>query len=72
MIIEIDNGINDVSECGKVYTGKADIQRLYGFLLEGSKNHLRAYVRNIEKVIGEGNYKAQVISQEDVDEILGR
>jgi hypothetical protein len=33
---------------------------------------LRAYVRNIEKVIGEGNYKAQVISQEDVDEILGR
>ena len=72
VIVATDNGINDVSECGKIYTGKADIQRLYGFLLEGSKNHLRAYVRNIEKVIGEGNYKAQVISQEDVDEILGR
>jgi hypothetical protein len=72
VIVETDNGIDDVSECGKIYTDKADIQRLYGFLLEGSKNHLRAYVRNIEKVIGEGNYKAQVISQEDVDEILGR
>jgi len=72
VIVATDNGIDDVSECGKIYTVKADIQRLYEFLLEGSKNHLRAYVGNIEKVIGEGNYKAQVISQEDVDEILGR
>lgn len=72
VIVETENGIDDVSECGKVYTDKADIQRLYGYLLKGSKNHLRAYVKNIEKTIGEGNYKAQVISQEEVDEILGR
>ena len=49
-----------------------DIQRLYGNLLAGSKNHLRAYVRNIEKQIGEGNYTAQVLTQEQVDDILGR
>ena len=72
VIVETDNGINDVSECGKIYTDKADIQRLYGSLLEGSKNHLRAYVENIEKQIGEGNYKAQVLPQEEVDAILGR
>ena len=72
VIVETENGIDDVSECGKVYTDKADIQRLYGFLLEGSENHLRAYVENIEQQIGEGNYKAQVLTQELVDEILGR
>lgn len=72
VIIETDNGINDVSECGKIYTDKPDIKRLYGFLLEGSENHLRAYVLNIEKQIGEGNYKAQVLTQEEVDAILER
>jgi hypothetical protein len=72
VIVETDNGINDVSECGKIYTDKADIQRLYGSLLEGSKNHLRAYVKSIEKQIGEGNYMAQVLTQEEVDIILGR
>lgn len=72
VIVETENGIDDVSECGKVYTDKADILRLYGFLLEGSENHLRAYVKNIEQQIGEGNYKAQVLTQEQVDEILGR
>ena len=50
VIVETDNGIDDVSDCGKVYTYKADIQRLYGFLLEGSENHLRAYVKNITAV----------------------
>jgi hypothetical protein len=40
--------------------------------LEGSKNHLRAFVGNIESVIGEGNYVAQYLTQEEVDEILGR
>lgn len=72
VIVDIDNGINDVSECGKIYTDKPDIQRLYGSLLEGSENHLRAYVLNIEKKIGEGNYTAQVLTQEQVDAILGR
>lgn len=72
VIIETDNGIDDVSECGRVYTDQRDIQRLYDSLLAGSKNHLRAYVRNIEKIIGEGNYRAQVLPQEEVDDILGR
>ena len=70
--IETDNGIDEVSECGKIYTSKADIQRLYGSLLEGSENHLRAYVSNIEKQIGAGNYQAQVLTQDQVDAILDR
>ena len=71
-ILEADNGIDDVSQCGRVYTDEPDIQRLYDSLLDGSKNHLQAYVHNIEKIIGEGNYRAQVLSQDDLDEILGR
>jgi len=72
VILETDNGINDVSECGKVYTDKPDIQRLYSSLLDGSDSHLEGYVNNIEKIIGEGNYQAQVLSQELVDAILDR
>jgi len=72
VIVDTDNGINDVSECGKVYTDKADIQRLYSSLLDGSDSHLEGYVNNIEKIIGEGNYQAQVLSQEMVDAILDR
>jgi len=71
-IVDMDNGIDDISECGRVYTDQPDILRLYGNLLEGSESHLRAYVKNIEKFIGEGNYEAQVLEQEQVDEILGR
>ena len=70
VIVETDNGIDDSSECGKVYTEKPDIQRLYENLLAGSKSHLRAYVMNIEKQTGEGSYSAQVLSQEQVDAIL--
>ena len=72
VIVETDNGINDVSECGKIYTDNADIQRLYSSLLDGSDSHLEGYVQNIEKYIGEGNYQAQVLSQEQVDAILDR
>jgi hypothetical protein len=72
VIVETDNGINDVTECGKVYTGKPDIQRLYSSLLDGSDSHLEGYVNNIEQIIGKGNYQAQVLSQEMVDEILDR
>jgi hypothetical protein len=72
VIVDADNGINDVSECGRIYTDNADIQRLYSSLLDGSDSHLEGYVRNIEKHIGEGNYQAQVLSQEQVDEILDR
>jgi len=72
VIVDTDNGINDVSECGKVATDNADIVKLYDSLLDGSDGHLEAYVQNIEKYIGEGNYQAQVLSQEQVDEILDR
>lgn len=72
VIVETDNGIDDVEQCGKVYTDNADIQRLYSSLLDGSDSHLEGYVMNIEKHIGEGNYQAQVLSQELVDAILDR
>lgn len=72
VIVAAANGINDASGCGKVYTEKPDLQRLYGFLLEGSENHLRAYVKNIEEQTGAGSYEAQVLTQEEVDAILGR
>ena len=52
-------------------TDKADLLTVYGNLLAGSKNHLNAFVRNIEAITGE-TYVAQRISQEEVDAILGR
>lgn len=58
--------------CGLNYTDEAVIQRSYRSLIDGSENHLRAYVGQIEAVIGIGNYKAQYLSQEEVDAILGR
>lgn len=70
-IVASDNGI-DEGECGMEYTEVRALVRSYDNLLEGSKDHLRAFVRNIEWVIGEGNYVAQYLSQEEVDAILGR
>ena len=58
--------------CGLVYTDEATLISAYESLVDGSKSHLRAYVKAIEKIIGEGNYVAQVLSQEEVDDILGR
>ncbi len=47
---------------------KADIIRVYENLLKGSRNHLRAFVGKIED---EGVvYEAQVLTQEEVDEIV--
>ena len=60
----------DAGECGLAWTDEARIRTVYGSLLEGSKRHLRSYVTNIEKIIGEGNYVAQVLTQEEVDAIL--
>jgi hypothetical protein len=71
VIVETDNGINDVTECGKIYTDNEDVDRLYASLLDGSDSHLEGYVNNIEDYIGEGNYQAQVLPQEQVDELLG-
>ena len=72
VIVETDNGINDVSQCGRIYTDNRDVSKLYASLLDGSDSHLESYVRNIERYIGKGNYQAQLLSQEQVDEILGR
>ncbi|MCU7797726.1 MAG: DUF2202 domain-containing protein [Candidatus Thiodiazotropha sp. (ex Myrtea spinifera)] len=72
VILEQDNGIDDVSDCGLGYTDQKDIRNVYESLLDGSKNHLRAYVRAIESLIGKGGYSAQVLTQEQVDEIMGR
>jgi hypothetical protein len=69
VIVETDN---DIQDCGMNYTSQQEIYNTYSALLDGSKNHLRAFVGRIENIIGEGNYIAQVIEQELVDEILGR
>jgi hypothetical protein len=72
VIIETENEISDTTQCGKIYTDNADVSDLYASLLDGSSSHLNGYVKNIEKYIGEGNYQAQILTQEEVDEILGR
>ena len=69
VIEESDNGISD---CGLEYTDEQVLINAYSSLLDGSKSHLRAFVGRIESIIGEGNYEAQILDQEEVDEILGR
>lgn len=68
--IMVDRGFT--SPCGLEYTDESALQTAYSSLISGSESHLRAYVRQIEAVIGVGNYKAQYITQDEVDEILGR
>ncbi|MGD2119611.1 MAG: DUF2202 domain-containing protein [Chromatiales bacterium] len=72
VIVDTDNGINESNQCGRVYTDEKPILRLYQNLLDGSVNHLKAYVYGIEQIIGEGKYEAQYLTQEEVDDILGR
>lgn len=50
-------------------TTKADLKQVYGNLLRGSRNHLRAFVAEIERN-GMGEYSAQWLSPEEVDAIL--
>jgi len=69
IIKDTDNGISD---CGLNYTDEPSLINAYSSLLDGSKSHLKAYVGRIESIIGEGNYEAQILSQDDVNEILGR
>lgn len=71
-IIDIQRSIRSTSDCGLNYTDEDQIQTVFGNLLDGSKSHLRAYVGRIENVIGDGNYVAQVLTQEEVNAILGR
>ena len=72
VVVDTHNKIKDSSECGLNYTNNSDLQSMLGSLLEGSKNHLRSYVGNIEAVQGECAYEAQVLTQLEVDTILGR
>jgi len=67
------DSITSEDDCGMAYSGDVKaIQRLYANLLKGSESHLRAFVHNIEKFIGDGEYRAQYLDQAVVDEILGR
>ena len=71
VIVETDNGVGE-GECGLSYTDEKALILSLSSLLAGSESHLRAYVGQIEAIIGEGNYEAQVLPQEVVDAILGR
>ena len=50
-------------------SGKADIDAVYESLLCGSRNHLRSFAQNIE-ALTQDPYLAQLLEQEEVDEIL--
>lgn len=50
-------------------TDNDDIKCVYNNLKQGSENHMRSFVRQIE--MSGGTYKAQFISQEELNEILG-
>lgn len=68
--VMVDAGYKD--PCGLNYTDERSLKNAYSSLIDGSESHLRAYVGQIEAVIGVGNYQAQYLSQEEVDAILGR
>ena len=48
---------------------KSDIDRVYGNLLCGSRNHLRAFATSLAALTGQA-YVAQVLSQAEVDAIV--
>lgn len=52
-------------------TKNTTITRLYSNLRKGSENHLRAYVKNLERQTGT-TYTPQYLSQEQYDAINGR
>lgn len=60
------------SPCGLQYTDERALKKSYGSLIQGSENHLRAFVGQIEAIEGYGTYKAQYLTQQEVDTILGR
>lgn len=67
--VMVDNGYND--PCGLSYTDESGLINAYSSLIDGSENHLRAYVGQIEAITGT-TYQAQYLSQQEVDAILGR
>lgn len=51
------------------HSDNPDIDKVYNNLMCGSRNHLRAFVGNIENLTGQ-SYQAQVLDQEEVDAIV--
>ena len=73
VIVDAVGDITDQYGCGMEYTDAKALIRSYGNLLDGSENHLRAFVRALETAFPEEYpYTAQYLSQDEVDEILGR
>lgn len=70
VIIEYEDNIGDEG-CGLNYTDEKALKNLYTHLVDGSESHLRAFVKNIEQLTGV-TYQAQILTQEEVDAILGR
>ena len=68
--VMVDSGYRD--PCGLNYTDERGLINAYRSLIDGSENHLRDYVGQIEAIIGYGNYEAQYLDQDEVNEILGR
>lgn len=58
--------------CGLNYTDEPGLINAYKSLIDGSENHLRAYVGQIEAVVGNCTYEAQYLTDDEVDAILGR
>ncbi len=68
LVEEVD--IEDIQEAMK-RTDKKDLLAVYENLVNGSKRHLNAFVRNYEAASGK-TYKAQKLTQQAVDGMLGR
>lgn len=73
VIVDTDNGIGE-GGCGLNYTDEQALINAYSSLVDGSENHLRSFVGQIEALpgMGYGTYEAQYLTQEQVDAILGR
>lgn len=70
VIVENEDNLPAIG-CGLDYTDEKPLKTMYTALVEGSENHLRAFVKQIEQITGEF-YQAQYLTQEQVDAILGR
>ncbi len=67
LIEEVD--IKDIEEAMAIKGSPADVIRAYENLLEGSYNHLRAFVGQLKSMTGD-EYEARILTQDEVDDIL--
>ncbi len=63
-----DLDIKDLEEFLKIVEGNDDIKIVYQNLMKGSRNHLRAFVRDIDRE--GGTYTPQFISKEEFEKII--